>query len=288
MAGFSRIFLLALLAWTATSGALPVRAFAGCLGEGFKQAKWGMTFKELDEKIPGLREDFNRFEPDVTAYHSFEFPNNGFSEFRLFRGKLFYIRVKITSPEYNLQLKQSLQRCGSPVSTDSEGGADRFLWQDDKTSLALYIYPYYGELRAKSQKVAEEWVAFRKKGDDVDDFLETQIKSAFSDSELSMKEREQLRQLRKALEGDAMAPGAATTPAPGDSTAAPAPSRSLDSTESWGRGIQPQGQGSSAPSSPPPATAKPQAPPPPAAQSPSSEEPKKEDPTFQGMEDFLQ
>lgn len=153
-----------------------------CLGDGFKEARWGMSHKELKEVIPGLREDFNRFEPRVTAYHSFEFPNNGFSEFRLFDGELFYIRVKITSPEFNDQLRQSMLRCGGPKSTDQSSAAQRYLWEDETTSKVLYLYPYYAEIRAKSVKLGAKWFAVKEEESRVEEFLDSRMLNAAGES----------------------------------------------------------------------------------------------------------
>lgn len=274
-------FCLLLAAALALCWAFPGTASAGCLGEGFKQAKWGMTLKELQEKIPGIREDFNRFEPNVTAYHSFEFPNNGFSEFRLFRGKLFYIRVKITSADFNNQLLQSMKRCGEPISHDGKGGAERYLWTDDNTALSVYLYPYYGEIRAKSQAVAKEWLTYRKKEDDIEEFLQEQIQSAFTSDELTIQERERLRNLKKTLQDDekergSVIPGAAKPAQPASQE------QGIGNTETWGRGTQDSGASTTprpAPTAPPNQTT---------PQPPAQSGEQKPAQGFEGMEDFLQ
>ncbi len=182
-------------------------ARAQCITPGFKQATWGMAADQLQKVVPGLREDLDRFEPNVTAYHSFEFPNNGFSEFRLYKGRLFYIRIKITNAKYNDQLMGAMQRCGKPLADESERGSRRLLWQDAETAVAVYVYPYHGEIRAKSLQIAAEWATYRHKEEDVDKFLDQQIQSAFGADGLSVQERERLRGLRQSIEQNQSGPG---------------------------------------------------------------------------------
>ena len=179
-----------------------------CLGDGFKEARWGMTTDELKKVIPGLREDFSRYEPHVTAFHSFEFPNNGFSEFRLLDGKLFYIRVKITSPEFNDQLRQSMLRCGDPKLQDQSASAQRYLWADNVTSKVLYLYPYFAEIRAKSVPMGKEWAALKEEENQIDDFLNKRLSNASGDAPASSSPSShgstdaQLEALEKALEAE--------------------------------------------------------------------------------------
>ena len=201
--------ILAVVALAPLAAHAQNRRQSSCLGDGFKEARWGMNYEELKKVVPGLREDFNRFEPRVTTYHSFEFPNNGFSEFRLFDGQLFYIRVKITSPEFNDQLRQSMLRCGKPASADQTSSAQRYLWSDDTTAKALYLYPYYAEIRAKSEKLGKEWAALKEEESRVEEFLDSRMLNAAGAQEESEDSGEssddvdaQLRELEKALEAE--------------------------------------------------------------------------------------
>ncbi|MEW6775855.1 MAG: hypothetical protein AB1405_06155 [Bdellovibrionota bacterium] len=202
------VLSLALALWAVVSFA------AAPLPDGFKNARWGMTFDELDKAIPGLREDLNRFEPDVTAYHSFQFPNNGFSEFRLFKGRLFYIRIKFTRSENAEQLVGSMRgQYGPPVAEDTEWGAKRTLWADGKTALALIVYPYFSEIRLRSEVVAKDWLARQSKEEDAEKFLDEQIGEAFGSEDLTMQERLKLRELKQTL-GPESGQGSPAMPAP--------------------------------------------------------------------------
>lgn len=195
------IFALAALLAVLALGSSVAPVHAACrLDPGFKMLHWGMGVDELKQHVPGAREDVNRFEPEVVAYHSFQFPNNGFSEFRFFRGKLFYMRLKFTSARYAEQLQGGLDaRCKVEV-VETVGVAKRMMWRDDQTAVALYLFPYHSEIRAKSREVSRQWMAYRKKEKDVENFLDEQIRSAFSRDDLSEKDARELIELRKSLQ----------------------------------------------------------------------------------------
>ncbi len=177
-------------------------ATAANLPAGFQMAQWGMTVEELKSRIRNLTEDVDRFQQDVTVFSSYSFPNNGFSEFRFFRGKLFYIRVKLTNKAANLQMYNSfVSRHGEPLAKDELDGAKRYLWEDSRTSMALYVYPYHAELRIKSVDLANELAQVQKKQEDYDRYLDEMMSRNFSDDSLTPEEKQRLLELKKGLSG---------------------------------------------------------------------------------------
>lgn len=163
-------------------------------------AQWGMTIEDLRERIRNLAEDVDRFQPHITVYTSYSFPNNGFSEYRLFQGKLFYIRVKLISKDVNQQMYSSFTaRYGQPISQDEKDGAKRYLWEDAKTSMALYLYPYHAEIRVKSVEIATELARMQRKNEDYDRYLDEMMSRNFSDESLTVEEKQRLLELKKGL-----------------------------------------------------------------------------------------
>ncbi len=175
-------------------------AVAGSLPNGFQMAQWGMTVDELKSRIRNLNEDVDNFQPNVTAYSSYSFPNNGFSEFRFFRGKLFYIRVKLTKKDASEQMYSSFfARHGEPVARDEQDGAKRYLWEDNKTSMALYVFPFHAEIRIKSVEIASELAKLQQKNEDYDKYLDEIMSRNFSDQSLTIEEKQRLLELKKGL-----------------------------------------------------------------------------------------
>ena len=85
------------------------------------------------------------------------------------------------------------------MERDEQDGAKRYLWEDTKTSMALYIYPYHAEIRVKSVEISNELAQLQKKNEDYDKYLDEMMSRNFSDQSLTIEEKQRLLELKKGL-----------------------------------------------------------------------------------------
>ncbi len=193
---FSSAVLILLLA---LPGALSARE--GSLPDGFKGIRFGMSIEEMRKAVPQLTEDLAHQTGFIEAYQSFGFPNNGYSEFRLFEDQLFYIHVTITSSEMaRLLLTSFRNKYGEPSYHGRKAQSDRYMWKDDKAVLAVSIYPFHIEIRVKSLIIEQEIRSFEKSDAVLDQFIDEGLKEIFKDKDATMEEKQRIFEIKKARE----------------------------------------------------------------------------------------